>query len=191
MGSGRGGRGQRASGAKRCLRGWPLALVSWLPWLHSVSREALAPLVLNRALLIAEHQVGATGQFGRAPATPWARAARSVQLQRGRLRARARGGGSGSGSAVEAGRARHASQGSRCAFDARRGVEMGRDGMGRGARGGGRGMGDGGAMEGAAAEAAQRQMVGSSATLVVIPCLTKRRARPACLLARRRVWMHQ
>ena len=46
------------SGAKWCLRGWPL--VSWLPWLHSVSREALAPLFFNRASLIAEHQDGAT-----------------------------------------------------------------------------------------------------------------------------------
>jgi hypothetical protein len=57
MGRGRGWRRQRASGAKWCLRGWPL--VSWLPWLHSVSREALAPLFFNRATRITEHQDGA------------------------------------------------------------------------------------------------------------------------------------
>lgn len=64
MGRGRGWRRQRASGAKWCLRGWPL--VSWLPWLHSVSREALAPLFFNRATRITEHQDGALAIWARA-----------------------------------------------------------------------------------------------------------------------------
>lgn len=64
MGRGRGWRRQRASGAKWCLRGWPL--VSWLPWLHSVSREALAPLFFARATRITEHQDGALAIWTRA-----------------------------------------------------------------------------------------------------------------------------
>lgn len=114
VGGGRGGRGQRARGARCLLRGWRWPLVSWLPWLHSVSREALAPVVLNRAL-VAEHQGARRGNWAHAGCR-LLHALGQAGAVPGRASSSSGGGGGGGGS--------HASQRVERQASARRGAAM-------------------------------------------------------------------
>lgn len=176
MGGGSGWRGQRASGAKWCLRGWPL--VSWLPWLHSVSREGLAPLLFNRARRVTEQ--GQSGHGDKAARqTDRTRAgysmdsgrasAEGVQQRRRRPERAVRAVGACI-VAWQAGRCRR-----RKARDA---LGMGGEGMGWDGRRGDRG----------ATDASSPAMVGSLPHCSLFGLLDKA-SNPAC--CSRRVWMHQ